>query len=84
MGSNMVLTGSGGNLTLDASSSSDADLSQFPVVNASMDVSGASSVTVNASGILNVDASSASIVYYLGNPSLGEIDTSSAASVEPK
>jgi hypothetical protein len=82
--SNANLIGSGGNLTLDASGSSDVDLSDFPVADAEIDASGASTVTVNASGRLDVDASGASDVYYLGNPSMGTIDTSGASSIEPK
>ncbi len=78
------LTGSGGNLTLDASGSSDVDLSDFPVTDAKINASGASTVTVNAGGRLDVEASGASDVYYLGNPSMGTIDTSGASSVEPK
>ena len=82
--SNANLTGSGGNLTLDASGSSDVDLSDFPVADAEIDASGASTVTVNASGRLDVEASGASDVYYLGDPSMGTIDTSGASSVESK
>jgi len=78
------LTGSGGNLTLDASGSSDVDLSDFPVADAEIDASGASTVTVNTSGRLDVNASGASNVYYLGSPSMGTIDTSGASSVESK
>jgi hypothetical protein len=78
------LTGSGGNLTLDASGSSDVDLNDFPVADAKIDASGASTVTVNASGRLDVEASGASNVYYLGDPSVGTIDTSGASSVESK
>jgi hypothetical protein len=78
------LTGSAGNLTLDASGSSDVDLSDFPVADAKIDASGASTVTVNASGRLDVEASGASNVYYLGDPSMGTIDTSGASSVESK
>jgi len=82
--SNANLTGSGGNLTLDASGSSDVDLSDFPVVDAEIDASGASTVTVNASGRLDVEASGASNVTYLGDPSMGTIETSGASSVESK
>ncbi len=82
--SNANLTGSGGNLTLDASGSSDVDLSDFPVADAEIEASGASTVTVKPSGRLDVNASGASDVYYLGNPSMGAIDTSGASSVEPK
>ena len=82
--SNTNLTGSGGNLTLDASGSSDVDLSDFPVADAEIDASGASTVTVNASGRLDVEASGASNVTYLGEPSMGTIETSGASSVESK
>ena len=82
--SNANLTGSGGNLTLDASGSSDVDLSDFPVADAEIDASGASTVTVNASGRLDVEASGASNVTYLGEPSMGTIETSGASSVESK
>jgi hypothetical protein len=78
------LTGSGGSLTLDASGSSDVDLSDFLVADAEIGASGASTVTVNASGRLDVEASGASDVYYLGNPSMGTIEISGASSIEPK
>jgi hypothetical protein len=83
-GSDLTLSGSGQDLTVDASGASEVDLADFPIADANVDASGASTVTVNASGTLNVDASSASHVYYLGNPTLGTIDTSSGASVESR
>jgi hypothetical protein len=82
--SEMTLTGSGGDATIDISSGSNLDLSEFAVTNARVEASSASTATVNASGRLDVDASSASNVYYLGDPTMGEIDTSSESSVEPK
>jgi len=82
--SDMTLVGSGGDLTIDVSSSSELDLSEFAAVNASVDASSASSAIVNVSGKLDVEASSASYVYYLGDPTMGEINTSSESSVEPK
>ncbi len=48
---------------------------------ADVEASGASTVTVNLSGTLDADASGASRVLYLGNPSLGRIDTSGASSI---
>jgi hypothetical protein len=78
------LTGSGGNLKLEASGSSDVDLSGFPVVNADLDVSGASTVTVNPSGTLDVEASGASNVTYLGIPTSINSKTSGSSSVEPR
>jgi len=82
--SSAVLSGSAGEVTVDASGSSDADLGEFPVGDARVDASGSSTVTVNVSGRLDVDASGSSDVFYLGNPTLGSIDTSGGSSVEPK
>jgi hypothetical protein len=82
--SDVTLTGSGGDVTIDASGSSDVDLSDFQVDDARVDVSGSSTVTVNPNGRLDVDASGASAVYYVGDPTLGDIDTSGSSSVEGK
>ena len=82
--SDVTLNGSGQNGTINASSSSTIDLSGFPVVDAVINASSSSTATVNVSGRLDVDASSSSNVYYLGNPTLGEIDTSSGSFAEPK
>jgi hypothetical protein len=46
--------------------------------------SGASTVTVHVTGRLNAHASGASRVEYLGDPRLGNIDTSGASSVRPR
>ena len=83
--SEVVLTGSAQNLIMEeAAGSSNVDLTDFPVVDASVKAGGKSQVTVNVSGRLDVDASSSANVYYLGDPTLGEIDTSGGSSVEPK
>jgi serine/threonine-protein kinase len=82
--SQMILSGSAGDVTIDASGASKVDLSAFTVADASVGASGASSVTLNLSGRLDAEASGASHVYYLGNPTLGSIDTSGASSVKHK
>jgi len=83
--SEVILTGSAQNLIMEeAAGSSVVDLTDFPVVDASVKAGGKSQVTVNVSGRLDVDASSSANVYYLGDPTLGEIDTSGGSSVEPK
>lgn len=82
--SDVNLTGSGDNLDVDASGSSEIDLADYPVENADLNLSGSSDVTVNVSGRLDVNASGASNVYYVGNPSLGTIDTSGSSSVEER
>ena len=83
--SQVTLRGSAGDVTMDdVSGASTVDLADFPVVNANVTARDTSVITVNASGTLDVDASGASEVYYVGNPTLGEIETSDESSVEPK
>ena len=82
--SQMNLTGSAQDVVIDASGASQVDLSAFPVADAHVDASGASKATVNPSGQLDVNASGASHVYYVGSPTLGKIDTSGASSVNRK
>jgi hypothetical protein len=82
--SSVTLSGSAGDLTIDASGNSEVDLSDFPVSDANVDAGGASVVTVNLSGSLNADASGKSNIYYLGDPTLGTIDTSGSSTIQPK
>ena len=82
--SETILTGSAQNVRINASGSSEVDLADFSVVDANVDASAGSEVTVNPSGRLDVDASGASHVYYLGSPTLGKTDTSGASSIEQK
>jgi len=83
--SQVTLRGSAGDLTVDdASGASTVDLGDFTVANANVGARDASEVTVNASGTLDVDASGASHVYYVGSPTLGTVDTSGESSVEQK
>jgi hypothetical protein len=78
------LDGSADDLTVKASGGSVAKLSEFPAANADIEASGASTVTVNVNGTINANVSGASRVYYVGNPTLGSVDTSGAASVSRK
>lgn len=82
--SSLVLEGSGGNGKLDASGASTIDLSDFPLQDVDAQASGASRVTVNASGRLNADANGASTVEYLGNPELGNIQETGASHVKER
>ena len=82
--SEATLSGSGQNVTVAAEGGSTIDLAKFSAVDANASARGASEVTVNASGRLDADASGKSNIYYLGGPSLGEVDTSGGSSVEPK
>lgn len=82
--SHVTLTGSGGNLTAEVSGASHLNLEDLPVQDASVEVSGASSATVYPSGRLNAEASGASHVYYLGEPTLGNVNTSGGSSIGRK
>ncbi len=79
--SEVDLEGSGDDLEIDASGASDIDLSNFPVEDAALKLSGSSQVIVNLNGTLDVGGSGSSDVTYLGNPALGDIQTSGSSSV---
>ncbi len=81
-GSHLTLSGSAQDLKLDASGGGQIDLGDFSVGDADVEMSGGGKATVNPSGRLDVDASGGSHVYYVGNPTLGNIDTSGGSSVE--
>jgi predicted small secreted protein len=82
--SRVNLTGAGRDLKADISGASSVDLAGFPVGDAQVGVSGASTATVAPSGRLDVHASGASRVYYLGSPTMGDIETSGASSIGAK
>ncbi len=80
--SKVTLSGFAGDVNIDASGASSIDLSDFAVGDATVEASGASRVTVNASGTLNADASGASKIYYQGSPAMGNLDMSGSSSIE--
>jgi len=82
--SHVTLSGSAQDVTIDADGASHVNLADFPLADADVEASGASNVTVNASGKLDVNARGASHVYYLGSSTLGKVDTSGGSSVEHK
>jgi hypothetical protein len=82
--SSISLAGGAANLVLDVSGASSVDLEAFLVTDLQAELSGASSAVVNASGTLDVEASGASELSYLGNPTLGSVNTSGASSVQEK
>ena len=56
----------------------------FPVNDADVEFSGASSGTINLSGRLDADISGASRLYYIGEPTMGNINTSGASSLSKR
>ncbi len=80
--SKLSLKGSVENLKVKASGASDADLGGFAVENVDIHLSGASDGTVNLTGTLDADISGASKLWYYGNPTMGDIETSGASKIE--
>ena len=78
------MEGSASNIVVDASGVSRVKLAAFPVSNADVTLSGASSGTVNLDGILDADLSGASKLSYIGEPTMGIINTSGASTVSEK
>jgi hypothetical protein len=75
------LNGRAENLSAFASGASSLRLGDFAVRDVHFDLSGASNGTVNPSGIISGRLSGASHLRYLGNPSLGDINTSGGSSI---
>ena len=82
--SSVTLEGSAEDMSLDASEASTINLSDLTLINAWINLSGASQATVNASGQLSGDLSGASLLEYLGNPTIGNFTSSGASTIRPK
>jgi len=82
--SHASLKGTAGNLRLNVSGASHADLEELQIKDANVDVDGASHATVHPSGNLQARASGASSVQYAGQPANVDKQTSGASSVRPK
>jgi len=80
------LTGQGtaSNLTSAVSGASTLDLTDLTVDNANIDLSGASHAIINLTGRLDAQASGASNLQYIGEPTLGTINTSGSSTVNKK
>jgi hypothetical protein len=78
------LYGAARDLRASASSGSHLDLSDFPVRDADVNLSGGSHATINLDGRLDADLSGGSHLFYIGNPAMGDIDTSGGSSISRK
>ena len=78
------LDGSANDIDINASGASGIDLSRFPVNNAQVLLSGASNGTVNLNGRLDADLSGASKLSYIGEPTMGDINTSGGSTLSKK
>ncbi len=82
--SNIIFTGSGNNIHVEGSGASEAKLANFTVNDADIHFSGASHISLEVNGRMDVELSGASSLEYGGNPVLGNIDTSGASEMERK
>lgn len=82
--SSVTATGSTASYRLDASGASQVDLRNLEVVDAEIDVSGASKVDVFATGTVSGSASGASDVTISGKPASVLVDSSGASNVDIK
>ncbi len=82
--STIQLQGSADDMTVNASSASRVELASFPVNNAQVILSGASRGTVNLGGRLDADLSGASKLSYIGEPTMGNIQTSGGSTLSKK
>lgn len=76
--------GTANDLVSIVSGASNMDLSDFPVDNADVNLSGASRATINLEGRLDADISGASTLQYIGEPTMGDINTSGGSTIEKK
>ena len=82
--SSLELQGSADDVDIEASGASDFMLSDFSVVDADVNLSGASDAIINASGRLDANLSGASEILYIGNPTMGSINTSGGSKISQK
>jgi len=83
-GSTIELEGAASNLDLVASGGSRSDLSDFPVHNATVLLSGGSQATINLNGTLDANLSGGSQLQYIGTPTMGDISTSDGSTITKK
>jgi len=82
--STIQLEGSANDIDANVSGASHFNLEAFAVNNADVNFSGASSGTLNLNGRLDANLSGASTLWYIGEPTSTDINTSGASTVSKK
>jgi hypothetical protein len=82
--SKVRLKGLADSLATDGSGASHLELADLEVGNANVTLSGASDATIKLAGRLDADLSGASTLEYIGEPTLGIMDTTGASTVKRK
>jgi len=82
--STLELSGTADEATIEGSGASRLDLENLALGRASVDLSGATSGTVNVIGRLDIEVSGGSTLHYTGNPTIGNLDISGGSKVNRK
>jgi len=82
--STVQLEGSADDMVVEADGASRVKLAGFTVNNANVNLSGASTGTVNLDGKLDANLSGASKLEYIGEPTMGTVNTSGASTLSKK
>ncbi len=80
-GSSVSMSGRAQALSIEGSGGSQLNLLGFTVTNAQVNLSGGSRATISLNGVLNANLSGGSQLYYTGNPTMGNINTSGGSIV---
>lgn len=80
--SKVTLKGSGTNADLNVSNASNANLADFIIDTADVTLTEASQATVNVKERLDCVVNAASTLYFLGNPTTGNVQVSGASSIK--
>ncbi len=82
--SRVTLRGAGADARIEASGASKVDFTDFATKHTVAALSGASTAIVRPDGMLDVSASGASRVFYLGRPSMGRVELSGASTLSSR
>lgn len=84
-GSQLIdFNGEANDMNVRSSEGSQLELSDFIVQDANIDLSGGSLATINLDGRLNAILSGGSTLFYLGDPTLEDIDVSGGSTIDKK
>jgi len=82
--SSLTASGTASDLIALVSGASNVDMSDFPVSDADVNIIGASRTTINLDGTLDAEVSGASTLEYIGEPIMGDINSSGASTIKKK
>lgn len=82
--SSLELQGSADDISIQASGASDVILSDFAVITAGVELSGASNAVINVSSRMDINLSGASELEYIGSPKLGKLNMSGGSTLNQR